>query len=72
MGKRQLIYSASELASELVGKEVNLLTRQRRVWHGHIISVSQSEVVLKDDRSGKHRFQVGDIDKVYQDVVTRY
>ncbi len=74
MGKRQMIYRSSEIAgsNDLVGKEVNLLTVAKRVWHGRIVSINQSRVELKDARKGKHSFPVEQIDKIYRDVVTDY
>jgi len=74
MGKRQVIYTAEELSGnrELLDKEVNLLTTAKRVWHGKIVSLDQSELVLRDARSGKHRIALKDIDKVYREIVTPY
>ena len=74
MGKRQMMYRSSEIADsdELVGKEVNLLTVARRVWHGRIVAVNQSHVELKDARKGKHSFSIDQIDKIYRDIVTEY
>ncbi|MCG8343956.1 MAG: hypothetical protein MI685_02200 [Chlorobiales bacterium] len=74
MGKRQIVYKAAEIAGniDLVDQEVNLITREDRVWHGRIVSVNQSEVMLRDARSGKHNFPIEQIDKIYRDVVTDY
>jgi len=74
MGKRQIVYKAAQIGgnNDLVDQEVNLITIEDRVWHGRIVSVNQSEVVLKDARSGKHRFALDQIDKIYRDIVTDY
>jgi len=74
MGKRQVVYRAAEIGgnSELVDKEVNLITIADRVWHGRIVSVDNSAVVLRDARSGKHTFPVDQIDKIYSEIVTEY
>ncbi len=74
MGKRQMMYRSSEIAdsNELVGKEVNLLTVARRVWHGRVVAVNQTHIDLKDARKGKHRFPIEQIDKIYRDIVTEY
>ena len=74
MGKRQIVYKAAQIGgnNELLEQEVDLITIEDRVWHGRIISVNQSEVVLKDARSGKHTFALAEIDKIYRDIVTDY
>ncbi len=74
MGKRQKIYKAAQIGgnNELLEQEVDLITIEDRVWHGRIISVNQSEVVLKDARSGKHTFALDQIAKIYRDIVTDY
>jgi small nuclear ribonucleoprotein (snRNP)-like protein len=74
MGKRQIVYKAGQIGgnNDLIDKEVNLITTEDRVWHGRIVSVNQSEVVLKDARSGKHTFPLDQIDKIYRDIVTDY
>ncbi|UZJ40519.1 hypothetical protein OO006_09125 [Prosthecochloris sp. SCSIO W1101] len=74
MGKRQIIYKAGQIRgnNDLIDKEVNLITREDRVWHGRIVSVNQSEVILRDARSGKHTFPLDQIDKIYRDIVTDY
>ncbi|MCW8797080.1 MAG: hypothetical protein OQK67_08475 [Chlorobium sp.] len=74
MGKRQIVYTTAQIGgnNELVDQEVNLITIEDRVWHGRIVSVDQSEVVLRDARSGKHRFAIDQIDKIYRDIVTEY
>jgi len=74
MGKRQIVYTTAQIVgnNELVDQEVNLITIEDRVWHGRIVSVDQSEVVLRDARSGKHRFAIDQIDKIYRDIVTEY
>ncbi len=74
MGKRQIVYKAAQIGgnNELVDQEVDLITIEDRVWHGRIVSVDQSEVVLKDARSGKHKFSIDQIDKIYRDIVTDY
>ena len=43
-----------------------------RVWHGTIIAVGSNDVELKDARSGKHRFSLDQIDRIYCDVITDY
>ncbi len=74
MGKRQIIYTSRQIAgsTELLDKEVNLLTTQKRVWHGRITSLEQDRLELRDARSGRHSFQIADIDKIYREVVTDY
>ncbi|PWW82091.1 MULTISPECIES: hypothetical protein [Prosthecochloris] len=74
MGKRQIVYKAGQIRgnSDLIDKEVNLITIEDRVWHGRIVSVNQSEVILRDARSGKHKFPLDQIDKIYRDIVTDY
>lgn len=74
MGKRQIIYTTKQIAGsrELLDKEINLVTREQRVWHGYITAIDQDKVELKDARSGKHTFQIAEIDKIYREVVTDY
>lgn len=74
MGKRQVVYKAGQIGSnnDLLDQEVDLITVEDRVWHGRVVSVNQSEVVLKDARSGKHTFPLDQIDKIYRDIVTDY
>lgn len=74
MGKRQVIYGADRIAgnSELLNREINLVTRESRVWHGRVASLDHKELVLKDARSGKHRFPIEQIDRIYRDVTTQY
>lgn len=74
MGKRQIVYKAEEIGgnNDLLDQEVDLITIEDRVWHGRIVSVNQSEVILKDARSGKHKFIIEQIDKIYRDIVTDY
>lgn len=74
MGKRQIIYSSAQVAdnSELVGKEVNLETVARRLWHGRVVSVSRTELELRDARKGRHRLPINEIQNVYCDIVTDY
>ena len=74
MGKRQIVYKAEEIGgnNDLLDQEVDLITIEDRVWHGRIVSVNQSEVILRDARSGKHKFIIKQIDKIYRDIVTDY
>lgn len=74
MGKRQIIYTTSQIGGcrELLDQEINLVTTQQRVWHGRITAIDQNSVELRDARSGKHKFQVSDIEKIYREVVTDY
>ncbi|ABB24324.1 hypothetical protein [Pelodictyon luteolum] len=74
MGKRQIIYRPDRIANnqELVNREVNLVTREARVWHGILTLVGASEVELKDARSGRHRFSITEIEKIYSDIKTEY
>lgn len=74
MGKRQTIYTAQQIvgSSELLEKEVNLLTKEQHMWHGYITAIDKDKVELRDARFGKHTFQIADIDKIYRDVVTDY
>ncbi len=74
MGKRQVVYKAGQIGgnNDLLDQEVDLITAEDRVWHGRVVSVNQSEVVLKDARSGKHTFPLDQIDKIYRDIVTDY
>ncbi len=74
MGKRQIIYTTRQIGGnrELLDKEINLITREQRVWHGKITALDQDKLELRDARSGKHTFQIADIDKIYREVVTEY
>ncbi len=74
MGKRQVVYKTGEIGgnSELVDKEVNLITVADRVWHGRVVSVDHSTVVLRDARSGKHTFPIEQIETIYREIVTDY
>ena len=74
MGKRQIIYRQESIGGnqELLNREINLVTKEARVWHGRVISVGNNEVEVKDARSGKHRFTVDQIDRIYYDVKTEY
>lgn len=74
MGKRQIVYKAGQIGgnNDLIDQEVDLITIEDRVWHGRVVSVNQSEVVLRDARSGKHKFSIDQIDKIYRDIVTDY
>jgi hypothetical protein len=74
MGKRQIIYTTSRIGGcrDLLDKEINLVTTQQRVWHGRITAIDQNSVELRDARSGKHTFQISDIEKIYREVVTDY
>ena len=74
MGKRQIVYKAEEIGgnNDLLDQEVDLITIEDRVWHGRIVSINQSEVILRDARSGKHKFIIEQIDKIYRDIVTDY
>jgi hypothetical protein len=74
MGKRQIIYTSKQIGGnrELLDKEINLVTSAQRVWHGYITAIDQDKLELRDARSGKHTFQIADIDKIYREVVTEY
>ena len=74
MGKRQIVYKSAQIGgnNDLLDQEVDLITIEDRVWHGLIVSVNQSGVVLKDARSGQHTFALDQIDKIYRDIVTDY
>jgi hypothetical protein len=74
MGKRQIIYTQKQIggARELFDKEINLVTKEQRVWHGYVTAVDQDKIELKDSRFWKHTFKVADIDKVYREVITDY
>ncbi|MBN1279888.1 MAG: hypothetical protein K9I59_01915 [Chlorobium sp.] len=74
MGKRQIIYRPAQIGGNqaLVNREVNLVTRELRVWHGVVTSVGSSEIELKDARKGKHTFTLEQIDKIYDEVITDY
>ncbi len=74
MGKRQIVYKADQIGErgDLVEQEVNLITKEDRVWHGRIESVDQSGVVLRDARRGKHRIPLEEIETIYRDIVTDY
>ena len=74
MGKRQIIYRKDRISGNqfLLNREINLVTNEERVWHGTIISVGSNDVELKVARSGKHRFSLDQIDRIYCDVITDY
>ncbi|TLU81905.1 MAG: hypothetical protein FDX21_10090 [Chlorobium sp.] len=74
MGKRQIIYRQESIRGnqELLHREINLVTTEARVWHGRVIAVGSNDVEVKDARSGKHRFTVDQIDRIYYDVKTDY
>ena len=74
MGKRQIIYRQESIGGnqELLNREINLVTKEARVWHGRIIAVSSNDIEVKDARSGKHRFSLDQIDRIYYDVKTEY
>ena len=74
MGKRQLIYRQDRISGnkELLNREVNLVTKEARVWHGNIIAVGSNDIELKDDRAWKHRFTLDQIDRIYCDIKTNY
>jgi hypothetical protein len=74
MGKRQIIYRKDRIGGNqgLLNREINLVTTEDRVWHGTIIAVGSNDVELKDARSGKHRFSLDQIDRIYCDVITDY
>ena len=74
MGKRQIIYRKDRIGGNqgLLHREINLVTNEARVWHGTIIAVGGNEVELKDARSGKHRFALDQIDRIYYDIKTDY
>ena len=74
MGKRQIIYRQERISGnqELLNREVNLVTSEARVWHGRVTAVDSNELKLKDDRSGKHRFAINLIDRIYCEIKTDY
>ena len=74
MGKRQIIYTTKQIGGsrELLDKEINLVTREQRVWHGRITALDNDKLELRDARSGKHTFKLAEIDKIYREVVTDY
>ncbi|NTV91986.1 MAG: hypothetical protein HGA72_01525 [Chlorobiaceae bacterium] len=74
MGKRQIIYRPAQISGNqnLLNLEINLVTRESRVWHGKITSVSSSGVELKDARGGKHAFSIEQVDRIYRDIKTDY
>ncbi len=74
MGKRQIIFRQDKIGNnqELLNREVNLVTTENRVWHGRVIAVSEGDIRLRDDRSGKHKFAVSEIDRIFLDVKTDY
>ncbi|NTV98746.1 MAG: hypothetical protein HGA70_06255 [Chlorobiaceae bacterium] len=74
MGKRQIIYRQDKIGNnqDLLNRDVNLVTTENRVWHGRVIAVGSGDIRLRDDRSGKHRFAVEEIDRIYLDVKTDY
>jgi hypothetical protein len=74
MGKRQIIYRQDKIGNnqDLLNREVNLVTTANRVWHGRVVAVGNDDIRLRDDRSGKHRFTVAEIDRIYLDVKTDY
>ncbi|MBM3423160.1 hypothetical protein [Chlorobium sp.] len=74
MGKRQIIYRSAEIGGNqsLVNREVNLVTREQRVWHGVVTSVGSSEIELRDARKGRHTFIISEIDRIFDEVKTDY
>ncbi|MEI6847471.1 MAG: hypothetical protein WCK32_05455 [Chlorobiaceae bacterium] len=74
MGKRQIIYRQNRISGnqELLHREVNLVTKEARVWHGYIVAVGSTDIELKDARSGKHRFSLDQVDRIYCDIKTEY
>jgi hypothetical protein len=74
MGKRQIIYTSRQIGGnrELLDKEINLVTKELRVWHGHITAIDHDKLELKDARSGRHTFPIDQIDKIYREVITEY
>uniref|UniRef100_Q3ATA6 Uncharacterized protein n=1 Tax=Chlorobium chlorochromatii (strain CaD3) TaxID=340177 RepID=Q3ATA6_CHLCH len=74
MGKRQIIYQADRIRGnqELLNREINLVTREARVWHGRITAISSNDVELKNSRMGKHRFNIDQIESIYCDITTDY
>lgn len=74
MGKRQVIYRPDRIAGskELLNREVNLVTKEARVWHGTITAIGPAEVELKDARKGTHRIAFAHIDRIYSDSKTGY
>ncbi|NTW53088.1 MAG: hypothetical protein HGB22_10965 [Chlorobiaceae bacterium] len=74
MGKRQIIYTAQQIGGsrELLDREINLVTREQRVWHGYVTAIDQDKLELRDARSGKHTFKIAEIDKIYHEVITDY
>ena len=74
MGKRQIIYRQDRIGGnqDLLNREVTLVTNEARVWHGTVTAVDSSELKLKDARSGKHRFALNQIDRIYCEIKTDY
>jgi hypothetical protein len=74
MGKRQIIYRQDKIGNnqDLLNREVNLVTTGNRVWHGKVIAVASGDIRLSDDRAGKHKFAVEQIDRIYLDIKTDY
>ncbi len=74
MGKRQIIYRQGSIGGnqELLNREINLVTKEARVWHGRVIAIGSNDLELKNARAGKHRFTVDQIDRIYYDVKTEY
>lgn len=74
MGKRQIIYRAGQIGDNqaLMNQEVNLVTKELRVWHGVVTSVGKNEIELRDARRGKHTFSIDQIDTIYDEVQTDY
>ncbi|MBM3162659.1 MAG: hypothetical protein FJZ79_04945 [Chlorobi bacterium] len=74
MGKRQIIYRPAQIGGNqaLVNREVNLVTRELRVWHGVVTSVGQNDIELRDARKGKHSFTLTEIDRIYDEIITDY
>jgi len=74
MGKRQIIYRQGSIGGnqELLNREINLVTKEARVWHGRVIAIGSNDLELKNARGGKHRFAVDQIDRIFYDVKTEY
>jgi len=74
MGKRQIIYRSDRIGGnqDLLNREINLVTKEARVWHGRVIAVGSNDVEVKDARAGKHRFTLDQIDRIYYDVKSDY
>lgn len=74
MGKRQIIYQQDKIGGnqELLDREINLVDKNARVWHGRVVAVGSNEIEFKDSRSGRHKLAVDSIDRIYLDIKTEY